>query len=78
MEESKKSTGKGWLIAISILLFIINAWKFINNPGSEVPILSILFNMIIYLEIINLILHKDEMKFNGCFQNHSYKIKILK
>ena len=57
IEESKKSSGKGWLIAITILLFIINAWKFINNPGSEVPILSILFNMIIYLAIIILILH---------------------
>ena len=71
VEESKKSTGKGWLIAISILLFIINAWKFINNPGSEVPILSILFNMIIYLAIIILILHKDEIKFNSYFQNYS-------
>ena len=60
-EESKKSSGKGWLIA----------WKFINNPGSEVPILSILFNMIIYLAIIILILHKDEMKFEGYFKNHS-------
>ena len=69
-EESKKSTGKGWIIAISILLFIINAWKFINNPGSEVPILSILFNMIIYLAIIILILHKDVIKFKGYFQNH--------
>ena len=67
-EESKKSSGKGWLIAITIILFIINAWKFI---GSEVPILSILFNMIIYLAIIILILHKDEMKFEGYFKNHS-------
>ena len=68
VEESKKSSGKGWLIAITIILFIINAWKFI---GSEVPILSILFNMIIYLAIIILILHKDEMKFEGYFKNHS-------
>ena len=36
-EESKKLAGKGWLITISILLFLINAWKFINNPGSEIP-----------------------------------------
>ena len=68
-EESKKSWGKGWLIAITIILFIINAWKFINNPGSEVPILSILFNMIIYLAIIILILNKNEMKFDCYFQN---------
>ena len=64
-EESKKSLGKGWLIAITIILFIINAWKFINNPGSEVPILTILFNMIIYLANIILIMHKDEMKLDG-------------
>ena len=61
-EESKKSTGKEWLIGISILLFLINAWKFINN-GSEVPILTNLYNMIIYLAIIILILHKDKMKY---------------
>ena len=30
---------KGWQIGISILLFLINAMKFINNPGSEVPII---------------------------------------
>ena len=72
-EESKKSTGKGWLIGISILLFLINAWKFINNPGSEVPILTILFKMIIYLAIIILIMHKDEIKLNGYFQNHIEK-----
>ena len=70
-EEAKKSSGKGWLISISIILFLINAWKFINHPGSEVPILTILFNMIIYLAIIILILHKDEMKFEGYFKNHS-------
>ena len=70
-EESKKSSGKGRLIAITIILFIINSWKFINNPGSEVPILTILFNMIIYLAIIILILHKDEMKIECYFKNHS-------
>ena len=69
-EEAKKSSGKGWLISISIILFLINAWKFINHPGSEVPILTILFNMIIYLAIIILIMHKDDLKFNGYFQNH--------
>ena len=58
-EESKKSSGKEWLIAITILLFIINAWIFINNQGSEVPILFIWFNKIIYLPIMILILHKN-------------------
>ena len=63
MEEKKKSSGKGLLISITIILFVINAWKFINNPGSEVPILTILFNMIIYLAIIILIMHKNEIGF---------------
>ena len=58
-EESKKSTGKGWLTDIRILLFLIKFWNLINNPGSEVPILTILFNMIIYLAIIILIMNKD-------------------
>ena len=42
-EESKKSSGKGWLIAITIILFIINAWKFINplaSPGPGAPALK--------------------------------------
>ena len=43
--------------------------------GSEVPILSILFNMIIYLAIIILIMHKDKMKLDGYFQNHIEKNK---
>ena len=69
-EESKKSPGKGWLIAISILLFLINVWKIINNLSSEVPLLSILFNLITYLTIIIFILFIDEMKFDGYFRNH--------
>ena len=39
-EESKKSSGKGLLISISIVLFLVNVWKIINNPSSEVPILT--------------------------------------
>ena len=57
-EEQKKSSGKGFLISISIILFLVNMWKFLNNPGSEIPILTILFNMIIYLAIIILIIDK--------------------
>ncbi len=74
-EEAKKSSGKGWLISISIILFLINAWKFINHPGSEVPILTILFNMIIYLAIIILIMHKNEIKLDGYFQKNNEEYK---
>ena len=74
-EEPKKSSWKGWLISISIILFLINAWKFMNNPGSEVPILTILFNMIIYLAIIILIMHKNEIKLEGYFQKRIEEYK---
>ena len=76
-DEPKKSSGKGWLISISVILFLINAWKFINNPGSEVPILTILFNMIIYLAIIILIMHKNEVKSSN-FQKHIEEYKLKK
>ena len=74
-EEPKKSSVKGWLISISIILFLINAWKFINNPGSEVPILTNLFNMIIYLAIIILIMHKNEIKLDSYFQKNNEEYK---
>ena len=38
-------SSKRWLISVSFLFFIFNIWKFLNTPGSEIPILSILFNM---------------------------------
>ena len=37
VEESKKSLGKGVIISIRIVLFLVNVWKFINHPCSEVP-----------------------------------------
>ena len=67
-EETRKISGKGLLRTITIILFIINAWKFLNNPGSEVPILAILFNMIIYLAIIILIMHKKEITLEDYIQ----------
>ena len=60
-EESKKFSGKRCLVLVTLILFAINTFKFINNPASDVPILSILFNMILYLGIIIFILHKKEI-----------------
>ena len=72
-EEPKKSSGKGLLVTITAILFLINVWKFINNPGSEVPILGILFNMIIYIAIIILIIHKKEITFENYIQKQIEK-----
>ena len=60
-EESNKFSGKRCLVLVTLFLFIINTFKFINDPASEVPILSILFNMILYLGIIIFIIHKKEI-----------------
>ena len=60
-EESNKFSGKGYLVIITLILFMINTIKFINDQASEVPVLSILFNMILYLGIIIFILHKKEV-----------------
>ena len=76
-EEFWKSTGKGLLILITAILFIINIWKFINNPDSEVPVLTLLFNMIIYIAIIILILHKNEITLEDYIQKkiENYKLE---
>lgn len=66
-EEDKESNlilGKKLLVLLTIVLFLINTWKFLNSPESEIPIISILFNLIIYLGIIIIILHKNEIDFN--------------
>ena len=60
-EESKKFSGKRCLVIVTLILFIINIFKFTNDPASEIPILSILFNMVLYLGIIIFILHKKEV-----------------
>ena len=64
--NSSKQNGqlvKRWLSSISFILLLFNIWKFLNTPGSEVPILSLLFNMIIYLGIIIFLNHKNEVTF---------------
>ena len=68
-EESKKFSGKICLVLVKIILFIINTFKFINDPASEVPILSILFNMILYLGIIIFIIHKKEISLDECINS---------
>ena len=62
--ESNLILGKKLLVLLTIVLFLINTWKFLNSPESEIPIISILFNLIIYLGIIIIILHKNEIDFN--------------
>ena len=62
-ETSKKQghSAKRWLVSVSFILFLFNIWKYLNTPGAEIPILSLLFNMVVYLGIIMFIIHKNEI-----------------
>ena len=60
-EPNNKFSGKRCFVIVSYIFFAFNAWKFLNNPGEDVPILSILFNMIIYLGLIIFIIHQREL-----------------
>ena len=43
---------KKWLVSVSFILFLFNIWKYLDTPGAEIPILSLIFNMVVYLGII--------------------------
>ena len=76
--EDNFTHGKNLLVLLTFVLFLINIWKFLNCPESEIPIISILFNLIIYLGIIIIILYKKEINFNDYFryaQKEKDKIK---
>ena len=49
--KHNKISIKNWLALISSIFFFFNAWKFMTTPISEIPILSLLLNMIVYLDI---------------------------
>ena len=53
-DTSKKHghSAKKWLVSVSFILFLFNIWKYFNTAGAEIPILSLLFNMVVYLGII--------------------------
>ena len=62
-DKSKKHghSAKRWIVSVSFILFLFNIWKYLNTPGSEIHILSLLFNMVVYLGIIMFIIHKNEI-----------------
>ena len=50
-----------FIITLLIGLFIFNGYNFIATPGSENPLVSTLFNMIIFMAILIFIYHKNEI-----------------
>ena len=65
-DTSKKHghSAKRWLVSVSFILFLFNIWKYLDTPGAEIPILSLIFNMVVYLGIIIFIIHKNEIAFD--------------
>ena len=55
-------SAKKWLV--SFILFLYNIQKYLNTAGAEIPISSLLFNMVVYLGIIMFIIHKNEIAFD--------------
>ena len=69
MKESKtKGNGgngkikrKRMLILVLIFIFLYNIAKYLNTDGSDIPIISILFNMIFILGLVIFFLHQEEI-----------------
>ena len=55
------NANKAKIIFLLGTLFLYNAFKFLGKEGNKSPILETLFNMIIFLFIIVIILHKDRL-----------------
>ena len=65
-DTSKKygHSAKRWLVSVSFIQFLFNIWKYLNTAGAEIPIVSLIFNMVVYLGIIIFIIHKNEIAFD--------------
>ena len=50
-----------FIISLLIGLFIYNGYRFIITQGSENPLVSTLFNMIIFMAILIFIYHENEI-----------------
>ena len=59
--KKHRHLAKRWLVLVSFILFLFNIWKNLNTPGAEIPILSLLFNIAVYLGIIMFIIYKNEI-----------------
>ena len=58
-EGSKKIKNNGVYIGLAVLIFFINAIKFLMDENSNLPVLNTLFGMSISLFILIFLIHKD-------------------
>ena len=60
-KNAKREIRNNFIIILLIGLFILNWYKFIATQESENPLVSTLFNMIIFMAILIFIYHKNEI-----------------
>ena len=65
MEKNQNIITNHKIIIILILFFIYNTFKFINQDGSEYPLVSSLLNMIIFLAFLVFLFHGKEIDRNS-------------
>ena len=62
---SKNDTSSKFIAILLIILLIYKAFKFTNLDGSELPLLSTLFDMLLFLAILLFLFHKSELIQSG-------------
>ena len=58
MEKGKDNCA---FVMITIIFFLYNCFKFLNTEGNDSPMPNILFSLIIYLALIVIFIHKDDI-----------------
>ena len=62
MEKPKQAKNFEWVIITAALFFAMNVIKFLSLDGSQLPIPSTLYNMILILAIIIFFIHRKIME----------------
>ena len=61
-KKRKNNTMVKMVVLIAEILFLHQAFKFINTEGNTHPLLSSLFNMILFLGLIMFLVHRQELE----------------
>lgn len=61
-KKRKNNTVVKMVVLVAIILFLYQAFQFINIEGNTHPLLSSLFNMILFLSLIVFMVHREEFK----------------
>ena len=60
-KKFEKNDNRTYIIMIIIIFLLYNSFKYINIPGSELPLPNTLFNLILFIVLLVLALHFKEI-----------------